>query len=114
MEKYIRIVEEKSILRKLIRTSNELIDLGYAETEDLDTIMDQAEKKIFEIAQGKNQKGYTPLKEVLVETFAEIEKLYNQKEPITGIPTGFADLDYKTARTSQFRFSISCCKTCNG
>ena len=105
---------EKSILRKLIRTSNELIDLGYAETEDLDTIMDQAEKKIFEIAQGKNQKGYTPLKEVLVETFAEIEKLYNQKEPITGIPTGFADLDYKTARTSQFRFSISCCKTCNG
>ena len=114
VEKYIRIVEEKSILRKLIRTSNELIDLGYAETEDLDTIMDQAEKKIFEIAQGKNQKGYTPLKEVLVETFAEIEKLYNQKEPITGIPTGFADLDYKTARTSQFRFSINCCKTCNG
>ena len=114
VEKYIRIVEEKSILRKLIRKSNELIDLGYAETEDLDTIMDQAEKKIFEIAQGKNQKGYTPLKEVLVETFAEIEKLYNQKEPITGIPTGFADLDYKTARTSQFRFSISCCKTCNG
>ena len=97
VEKYIRIVEEKSILRKLIRTSNELIDLGYAETEDLDTIMDQAEKKIFEIAQGKNQKGYTPLKEVLVETFAEIEKLYNQKEPITGIPTGFSDLDYKTA-----------------
>ena len=114
VEKYIRIVEEKSILRKLIRTSNELIDLGYAETEDLDTIMDQAEKKIFEIAQGKNQKGYTPLKEVLVETFAEIEKLYNQKEPITGIPTGFVDLDYKTARTSQFRFSINCCKTCNG
>lgn len=45
VEKYIRIVEEKSILRKLIRTSNELIDLGYAETEDLDTIMDQAEKR---------------------------------------------------------------------
>ena len=72
VEKYIRIVEEKSILRKLIRTSNELIDLGYAETEDLDTIMDQAEKKIFEIAQGKNQKGYTPLKEVLVETLSLI------------------------------------------
>ena len=97
VEKYIRIVEEKSVLRKLIKASNELIDLGYAETEDLDTIMDQAEKKIFEISQGKNQKGYTPLKDVLVETFAEIEKLYNQKEPITGIPTGFADLDYKTA-----------------
>ena len=62
--------------------------------------MDQAEKKIFEIAQGKNQKGYTAIKDILVESFAEIEKLYNQKEPITGIPTGFADLDYKTARTS--------------
>ena len=47
--------------------------------------------------QGKNQKGYTPIKDVLVETFAELEKLYNQKEPITGVPTGFIDLDYKTA-----------------
>lgn len=100
VDKYIRIVEEKSVLRRLIKASNELIDLGYAETEDLDTIMDQAEKKIFEISQGKNQKGYSALKDILVESFAEIEKLYNQKEPITGIPTGFADLDYKTARTS--------------
>ena len=97
VEKYIKIVEEKSILRRLIKASNELIDLGYAETEDVDTIMDQAEKKVFEISQGKNQKGYTPIKDILVESFAELEKLYNQKEPITGIPTGFADLDYKTA-----------------
>ncbi len=97
VNKYIKIVEEKSILRNLIKTSNELIDLGYAETEEIDTIIDQAEKKIFEIAQGKNQKGYSVLKDILVESFAEIEKLYNQKQPITGIPTGFADLDYKTA-----------------
>jgi len=47
--------------------------------------------------QGKNQRGYSSLKDILVDTFAEIEKLYNQKEPITGIPTGFVDLDYKTA-----------------
>ncbi len=100
VEKYIRIVEEKSVLRSLIKASNELINLGYAETEDVDTIMDQAERKIFEISQGKNQKGYSALKDILVESFAEIEKLYNQKEAITGIPTGFADLDYKTARTS--------------
>ena len=97
VEKYIKIVEEKSILRRLIRTSNELIDLGYAQIEEVDTIIDQAEKKVFEISQKKNQKGYTPIKDILVESFAEIEKLYNQKEPITGIPTGFADLDYKTA-----------------
>ena len=97
VDKYIKIVEEKSILRNLIKTANELITLGYAQTEEIDSIMDQAEKRIFEIMQNKNQKGYSALKDVLVESFAEIEKLYNQKEPITGIPTGFADLDYKTA-----------------
>lgn len=97
VNKYIKIVEEKSILRNLIKASNELIDLGYAEAEDVDNILDQAEKRIFEISQGKNQKGYSALKDILVESFAEIEKLYNQKEAVTGIPTGFADLDYKTA-----------------
>lgn len=96
-ERYIKIVEEKSLLRQLIKASNELIDLGYAQNEDVEMVMDQAEKKIFNIMQGKNQRGFTPIKDVLIESFAEIEKLYNQKEPITGIPTGFADLDYKTA-----------------
>ena len=96
-ERYIKIVEEKSLLRQLIKASNELIDLGYAQNEDVDIIMDQAEKKIFDIMQGKNQKGFSPIKDVLIESFAEIEKLYNQKEPITGVPTGFLDLDYKTA-----------------
>lgn len=96
-ERYIKIVEEKALLRKLIKASNELIELGYAQTEEVDTIMDQAEKKIFDIMQGKNQKGFSVIKDVLIESFAEIEKLYNQKEPITGVPTGFADLDYKTA-----------------
>lgn len=96
-DKYIGIVEEKSILRKLIKTADEIQLLGYEQTEEIDNIMDQAEKKIFDIMQGKNQRGYTVIKDVLVETFAELEKLYNQKEPITGVPTGFADLDYKTA-----------------
>jgi len=95
--KYIKIVEEKSMLRTLIKTANELIDLGYAEAEEVETIMDSAEKKIFDIIQNRNQKGYSVLKDVLVETFAELEKLYNLKQPITGVPTGFADLDYKTA-----------------
>ena len=97
VDKYIKIVEEKAILRNLIKAANELIDLGYAENEEIDSIMNHAEKRIFEISQGKNQKGYTAIKDILVESFAEIEKLYNQKQPITGIPTGFADLDYKTA-----------------
>ena len=97
VDKYIKIVQEKSILRSLIKASNELIDLGYSETEELDTIMDIAEKRIFEISEGKSQKGYSEIKDILVETFSDIEKKYNQKQPITGIATGFSDLDYKTA-----------------
>ena len=97
VDRYIKIVEEKSILRSLIKTANEIIDLGYAETEEIDSILDKAEREVFEISQGKNQKGFSAIKDILVESFAEIEKLYNQKKPITGVPTGFADLDYKTA-----------------
>ena len=96
-EKYVKIVEEKSLLRKLIKASNDIVSMGYAGTEEVDYVMEEAEKRIFEIMQNKSQKGYVQIKDVLVDTFAEIEKLYNQKEAITGIPTGFADLDYKTA-----------------
>ena len=97
VDKYIKIVEEKAILRNLIKTANEIITLGYDPTEEVENIMDGAEKKIFDIMQAKNQKGYTPIKDILIETFAQIEQLYNQKQHITGVPTGFADLDYKTA-----------------
>ncbi len=97
VDRYIKIVEEKAILRNLIKTANEIITLGYDTTEDVEDIMDNAEKKIFDIMQSKNQKGYTPIKDVLVETFSKLEELYNKKQHITGIPTGFADLDYKTA-----------------
>ena len=97
VDKYIKIVEEKSILRNLIKTANEIITLGYDPTEEVENIMDGAEKKIFDIMQSKNQKGYTPIKDILVNTFAQLEDLYNRKQHITGVPTGFADLDYKTA-----------------
>ena len=97
VQKYIKIVEEKSILRNLIKTANEIIELGYDPTEDVENIMDGAEKKIFDIMQSKNQKGYTPIKDVLVESFTKLEELYNRKQHITGVPTGFAELDYKTA-----------------
>lgn len=96
-DKYIKIVEEKSILRSLIKTSNELIDLGYDQTLEVDEIIEKAEKNVFNLIKNRNQKGYSPIKEVLIETFAQIERLYNQKEAITGIPTGFVDLDNKTA-----------------
>ena len=99
--KYIKIVEEKSSLRKLIRTANEIIELGYNQTEDVDNIMEGAEKKIFNIMQDKDQKGYSPLKDVLVESFTKLEELYNRKQHITGVPSGFTDLDYRTASLVQ-------------
>lgn len=96
-ENYMKIVEEKSVLRSLIKTSNELIDLGYDQTLEVNEIIEKAEKSVFNLIKNRNQKGYTPIKEALVEAFAQIERLYNQKETITGISTGFADLDHKTA-----------------
>ena len=78
VQKYIKIVEEKSVLRNLIKTANEIIELGYNPTEDVEDIMDGAEKKIFDIMQSKNTKSYTPIKDVLVESFTNLEKLYNQ------------------------------------
>lgn len=97
VEQYIKIVEEKSVLRNLIKTANEIITLGYDQTQEVDGIIDGAEKKIFEVMQKKNQKGYIPIKDILVETFTELEQLYNQKQRITGIPTGFSDLDFRTS-----------------
>ena len=97
VEKYIKIVEEKSILRNLIKTSNEITALGYEQTEEVETIMDISEKKIFDVMKNRSTKGYTPIKDVLIDSITEIEKLYNQKGIITGIPTGFADLDRITA-----------------
>ncbi len=97
VERYIKIVEEKSILRNLIKTSNELITLGYDETQEVNSVMDQAEKKVFDLMQNRNQTGYSQIKDVLVDSFAQLERLYNQKEGITGVPSGFADLDLRTA-----------------
>ena len=97
IEQYIRIVEEKSALRALLKTANELITLGYDESEEVEDILDTAERKIFDVIQRRNQKGYTPIKDILVESFTQLEQLYNQKQRITGVPTGFSDLDYLTA-----------------
>ncbi|MCF0124708.1 MAG: replicative DNA helicase [Clostridia bacterium] len=95
--KYIKIVEEKSMLRALIKTANEIIELGYNPAEEVEDIVEASEKKIFDVMQNKNQKGYSPIKDVLVESFTKLEELYNRKQHITGVPSGFVDLDYKTA-----------------
>ena len=97
VDRYIKIVEEKALTRNLIQTANELISLGYDETEEVDNILELAEKKVFDLSQNKSTKGYSSIKDVLVSSFAELEKLYNQKGRISGITTGFTDLDRQTS-----------------
>ena len=70
VDRYIKIVEEKAMLRNLIKTANEILNMGYEPTEEPERVMDLAEKKIFDVMQKKSQKGYTPIKDVLVESFA--------------------------------------------
>ncbi|AUS95075.1 replicative DNA helicase [Clostridium thermosuccinogenes] len=94
---YAQIVEEKSILRNLIKASSEIVNMGYEASEEVNYVLDKAEKSIFDILQKRNLKGFTPIKEVLVETFNKLEELYNNKGHVTGIPTGFSDLDFKTS-----------------
>lgn len=94
---YAKIVEEKSMLRKLIRASAEIVDMGYEASDEVSVVVDRAEKNIFDILQKRNMRGFVPIKEVLVDALDKMEELYNNKGHITGIPTGFADLDLKTA-----------------
>lgn len=94
---YAKIVEEKSLLRKLIKASSEITNMGYEASEEAATVLDKAEKNIFDILQKRNTQGFTHIKDILLETFSRLEELYNSKSYITGIPTGFNDLDFKTA-----------------
>ena len=97
VSKYIKIVEEKSTLRELIKAANEIIESGYDTTENVDDIIEGAEKKIFDTIQNKAKNSYAALKDVLVDSFNQLEELYNRKQHITGVPSGFTELDYKTA-----------------
>ena len=94
---YIKIVEEKSLLRKLIRASTAIIEDSYNKQDDVYSIVDSAEKKIFDIAERKSTSDFEPLSDVLERGFIEIERLFNNKGQITGVGSGFVDLDSKTS-----------------
>ncbi len=93
---YAKIVAEKALLRRLIKASAEIVEKGY-EAEEPDMLLDLAEKNIFDISQNTNKDGFSPIKEVLLETFDKIEELYSSEGGITGLSTGFNDLDRKTS-----------------
>lgn len=97
VKNYSKIVEEKALLRKLIKTSSDIVNLGFDASEEVSFILDKAEQGIFDILQKRSTQGFVPIKDVLVDTFNKLEELYNNKGNITGIPTGFADLDFKTS-----------------
>ncbi|MEL3974507.1 replicative DNA helicase [Rossellomorea oryzaecorticis] len=97
IEYYAKIVEEKSLLRRLIRTATDIASDGYAREDEVDALLGEAEKSIMEVAQRKNAGAFHNIKDVLVRTYDNIETLTNRKGDVTGISTGFADLDHMTA-----------------
>ena len=94
---YIQIVEEKSILRQLIAASNDIINESYEASDELDMILDRAEKRIFDISQRQNTNYFMPIKDVLIDTYARIEEISKNKGQIIGLATGFHDFDQKTS-----------------
>src|SRR5439155_15909883 len=96
-EHYARIVKEKSTLRNLIYSANKILTTAYEAEQDADLILDEAEKSIFEIAEDRIREGFVPLRDLVQGSFATIEKLQQHKGLVTGVPTGFADLDEMTS-----------------
>ena len=94
---YAKIVKEKSILRKLISTATEIVTQSYQERKNLEDFLDEAEQAIFRISENQVRPAFYPIKEIVKESFKVIERLYEKKELITGVPSGFKDLDRKTA-----------------
>lgn len=94
---YAEIVKKKALLRKLIESSHEISQLGYNEEEDIDEILDLAERKILSIAKNSLRQSFLNIKEALGEAWERIDRLHKSKGELRGIPTGFPELDSKLA-----------------
>ncbi|MGL4523162.1 MAG: replicative DNA helicase [Bacilli bacterium] len=94
---YSQIVEEKSVLRRLIRTATTIASEGYETEDNIEGLLDDSERRILEVSQQKKSKAFIPIKDVLIDTYAKIEQMHNRKEDLTGIPTGFTALDEMTS-----------------
>lgn len=93
IEYYVKIIEEKSILRNLINNATKIISMGYEEKEDAKILLDKAEHLIFEVSERNLGQSFVPIKEILQDSFEKIENLYHRDEFITGVPTGFDEFD---------------------
>ena len=101
---HARIVREKAVLRKLIHSATDIITQSYEDSRtvvNIDELLDRAEKSIFEIAQGKIKDSFVSMKNIVGHSFAIVERLYEKKEMVTGLATGFLDLDERTSGFQQ-------------
>ena len=97
VKQHANIVKEKAVLRKLIRVTNEISNECYSGKDKLEYILEDTEKKIFNLVQTRSGGDYVPIKDVVINTLEKIEKTSKSNGTVTGIPTGFIDLDYKTS-----------------
>ena len=96
VEYYARIVKEKATLRNLIFAANKILTNAYEADQEPDLILDQAESAIFSVAEDKLRSGFMPMRDLVKESFPKIEQLFEQRRLVTGVPTGFVDLDEMT------------------
>lgn len=118
---YAKIVKEKGMLRHLIANATGILSEAYEAQEDVGNLLDKAEKMIFEISSNKAEGGFVPLREIIKGSIETIDSLYQRKTNITGLPTGFGDLDKLTAglqrsdlivvagRPSMGKSALACC-----
>ena len=103
---YTVIVREKALLREMIRVAREIVEEGYEENDDVQALLDRAEQMLFRISQRRFQRSAFPVREILDAAIKHIETLYHRKEDITGLATGFTDLDKMTSGLQRSDFVI--------
>ena len=96
IEYYARIVKEKATLRNLIYAANKILTNAYEADQDSDLVLDEAESAIFAVADDRVKAGFVAMRDLVKDSFPKIEQLFEQKRLITGVPTGFVDLDEMT------------------
>ena len=94
---YANIVAEKAMLRRLIKLNEEIANTCYVGKESLETILEDTEKRVFNLIQRRNTEDFVPIRQVVMNAMEQIEKASKNKGSVTGIATGFIDLDYRTA-----------------
>jgi len=94
---HARIIRDKALLRQLIDVATEIVGLGYGDHDEADQVLEQAEQQIFKISEDRIRRAFLPLKAILKDAFEQVERLYDRKTQVTGVPTGFPELDQKTA-----------------